>query len=293
MKNTKAIATLIIGEEYVAQWKNRCQANWQRYAEKHGYDVVCFDQPLDTCARAQSRSAAWQKCLILSQPSLQHYERVVWLDSDILINDRNAPDVAEGVPLDKVGVVEEAEFSQLEPVTAHRFMERALKFWPGAVINFTPREYYAKFGLPGGCDRVANTGVMVLSPRHHRTILEKVYYSYEEKGGREWHMEMRPLSYELITGGMAHWMDSRFNWNWPFQEIMYYPFLLEPGKSDGFFARLKRKTKAFRWSPLHKLHSYCLNAAFQFSFFLHFGGPNVKEMDLIDQTLATWLDVLA
>src|SRR5205085_9972201 len=144
-----------------SQWNRRCKANWQRYAEKYGYDLICLEQPLDTSARAQSRSVAWQKCLILGEPRLQNYERVVWIDSDILINDRKAPDVAGGVPIDKVGVVEEAEFSQMEPVTARRFLERAFKFWPGAVINFTPHDYYLKYGLPNSCSRVANTGVMV------------------------------------------------------------------------------------------------------------------------------------
>jgi hypothetical protein len=32
------------------------------------------------------------------------------------------------------------------------------------------------------------------SPQYHRELLEKTYTTYEEKGGREWHMEMRPLS---------------------------------------------------------------------------------------------------
>jgi len=42
-------------------------------------------------------------------------------------------------------------------------------------------------------------------------VLEHVYNSYEEKGGREWHMEQRPLSYELVKAAKEHWMDPRFN----------------------------------------------------------------------------------
>ncbi len=67
MKQSKALVTLAIGEKYLHHWKNFAQNNWQKYADKHGYDLICIDTPLDTSERAQARSPAWQKCLILSQ----------------------------------------------------------------------------------------------------------------------------------------------------------------------------------------------------------------------------------
>lgn len=56
MGNAKAIVTLAIGEEYRHQWRTVCRANWQAYADKHGYDLICIDRPLDDSKRARGRS---------------------------------------------------------------------------------------------------------------------------------------------------------------------------------------------------------------------------------------------
>lgn len=82
MKHSKAIVTLAIGNNFLERWKSLCQLNWQQYADKHGYALVCIDTPLDNSERAQQRSPSWQKCLILSQEFAQQYERVVWIDSE-------------------------------------------------------------------------------------------------------------------------------------------------------------------------------------------------------------------
>src|SRR5260370_9191320 len=221
MKNQKAIVTFAIGEKYYTNWKNFCKPNWQAYGEKCGFDLICIDDRLDTSDRASKRSVSWQKCLILSQDVAGSYDKIVWIDSDIMLN-ACAPDITTGVSLDKVGAVEDQTFSQLV------FLKRAFNLWPEAIINYTPQEYYSNYGLPGDCDRVFNAGVMVLSPQFHRSVLEHVYNYYEEKGGREWHMEQRPLSYEMVTAGKVHWIDPRFNVLWGFEEIANYPFLREP-----------------------------------------------------------------
>ena len=105
--NDKAIVTLAIGKRYHDAWKETCEVNWGRYAKKHGYDLICISEPLDTSERARKRSPAWQKCLILSQDFSARYKRIVWIDADILINSAAAPDICEGIPLEKVAAVEE------------------------------------------------------------------------------------------------------------------------------------------------------------------------------------------
>jgi hypothetical protein len=105
MGYAKAIVTIALGEKYLTTWRRVCEANWYAYAQKHGYDIVCIDAPLDPSARARQRSPSWQKCLILGQDAIRKYERVVWVDADILINVGAAPSIVEGVPVDKVGAV--------------------------------------------------------------------------------------------------------------------------------------------------------------------------------------------
>ncbi|PWT74318.1 MAG: hypothetical protein C5B60_06910, partial [Chloroflexi bacterium] len=207
MSFSRALVTLAIGKKYAAFWHKVAEPSWRWYAQKYDFDLICIEHPLDISRRAQDRSAAWQKCLILSQDFAQRYEQLVWLDTDMLINNRAAPDVAADVPLEKVGAVEEMLFSP-RGLTILPSWPRHLR----KICGTTGREYYAIWGLPNDCDAVVNTGLLVLSPRYHRELLESIYYDYEERGeGRELQMEMRPLSYELCRAGLIYWLDHRFN----------------------------------------------------------------------------------
>ena len=158
MRNSKAIVRRAIAHKYLENWKNLCQANWQKYAERHGYDFICIEEPLDDSAPAPKRSPCWQKCLILGEESVNKYDRVVWVDADVLINSANAPCIAEGVAVDKVGAAPEwaTPNEQLSAETIDRLFET----W-GITDEKNERGTYAKYGI------------IVLSPSHQRSILEK------------------------------------------------------------------------------------------------------------------------
>ena len=167
MGHSKAMVTIALGEKYLATWRRVCEANWQAYAHKHGYDIICIDAPLDASARARHRSPSWQKCLILGQAAIRKYERVVWVDADILINADAAPSIVDGVPVDKVGAVEalSAPTKELYAQT----LQRQYDFWNStSLINYTGRDYYANWGLRADFDEVVQCGVLVLSPQYHR-----------------------------------------------------------------------------------------------------------------------------
>src|SRR5207237_10182487 len=93
-----ALVTLIVGDAYRANWQRYCERNWRAYASRHGLDVIVLEQPLDTSPRAQSRSPAWQKCLMLSQSFSAQYDQLIWLDSDIVINTHRAPNICHFLP---------------------------------------------------------------------------------------------------------------------------------------------------------------------------------------------------
>src|ERR1051326_5161639 len=101
-----AIVTLLLGRPYWLAWHDLCQSGWRAYAERHGYDVITIDRPLDDTPRALARSPAWQKCLVLQPSVAAGYDRVVWLDADIVVNP-DAPAVAAEVPIEKIGAVDE------------------------------------------------------------------------------------------------------------------------------------------------------------------------------------------
>ena len=292
MRHAKAIVTLAIGAEYKTRWEQLCLANWKLYADRHGYDLHCFDEPLDTSERARQRSPAWQKCLTLGRDEVRGYERLVWIDSDILINPA-APCVVEGVPVEAVGAVE-AWAAPTEEL-AQTALERMYDFWGDAceVKDYTAEDYYATYGLSPTFDRVVQTGVLVLSPQHHRELLERVYHEYEETGTGNY--EMRPLSWELLRAGRVRWLDRRFNTIWLAHKATYYPFLLHNSTSSGGGAleRLRRrlpKRKATGASARRQLDALCATTAFLNSYFLHFAGA-ANEMELADQSAQTFRDL--
>lgn len=223
-----AIVTLAIGAEYLERFERHCRAGWTEYCRRQDLDLFVFDHPLDTSARAQSRSPAWQKCLVLSTPELENRERVVWVDADVCINPR-APSILDGVPEQKVGATDEHRFPF--PHSRQRLLDAIIASSP-ADGEFgkryweswrAPEAWHGFTGLPKGQKHIVQSGVMVLS-QHHRGLLEHVYEAYEDGGTRRLNRpsepadfkyagwgEMAPLSHEIQARGLEHWIDPKFN----------------------------------------------------------------------------------
>lgn len=225
MSERVAIVTLALGERYERRWREVAAPLWRRYAERHGYEVLCLTEPLDRCERAASRSPAWQKCLVCEQPFAADYDRLVWVDADVAIRP-DAPPVTAGVPVERVGAVDEYASPSREQHA--QLLDKLYAHWDATgveyVDNRTPADYYRAWGLPPRSDGVVQTGVMVLSPAHHADVLRRTYDAYEDKG-RILNYEMRPLSWELLEAGLVHWIDPAFNCIWGSVKALRYPFL--------------------------------------------------------------------
>ena len=257
MGEVKAIVTIALGEKYSKLFDEICLDNWKQYADKHGYDLICIKEPLDQTQRAMSRSPAWQKCLILSQEWSDKYSRIVWIDSDILINP-DSPDISVEVPIEKVGATDEYSSPSSEIYVEARERVHEYKRINGIGGDYTP-DLYAAYGFSNSLPKIVQTGVMVLSPKYHRKYLESVYYNYEDRG---FIYEMVPLSYELITNNIVHWISPKFNTLWIVDKAYYYPFLL---------CNSKRKN----------LLKECLSVECLNSYFLHFAGGLTGEMKYV------------
>lgn len=282
-KNTKAIVTILIGEEYINSFKKYCEPNWKLYAEKHGYDIVIFDSPLDTSERAQKRSPSWQRCLIFQNPVLKKYERVVWIDSDILINHVNAPCIISSVPVEKIGGTDGYSF-YTKGIYAEIY-KRYINIWQKsgsvAIVNDTPEKYYQNWGLPGDANAVIECGVLVLNEQYHRSLLEKVYYTYEDKGGPEWNYEMRPLSYEIVRSDTHFFIDIRFNYLYSNFVMLNYPFLFSRAWKNKIHRKINSILENAFKNKMTSIDSLAANSAYMNSFFLHFAGgaANIKLVD--------------
>lgn len=287
MKQKKAIVTLLIGQHYQQRWKTICAKNWQRYADKHDYDLICIDKPLDTSAMAHGRSPAWQKCLILGDERVKRYDKVVWIDSDILINP-NSPCIVSNVTEDKVGAVSAfTQFAEPLPGKDQMLIDRIIEFWNWPYRN--AKEFYSGALLPDSFDQVVQTGVMVLSPHIHNSILEYTYHHYDETPLSNF--EMDALSYELLKANCIHWLDDKFNKIWLACMAMHYPLLLPPKKTEIKPIRVwKRLTRGHYQLPPKKATTPALNIAFLNNYFLHFAGT-AQYMPWVNTNITSWNDI--
>ena len=256
----KALVTLVIGEAFQKNFQRFFRASWDRYAARHGYDIVTIDQPIDPTPRYADRTPHWQKCLILEHPEVRRYDRVAWVDADILINHHSAPCIFAGVPEDSIGLV---CYSSIYGTGAQldnryhrhfRFVMDEIRAERGPAVP----DIYKRAGLPGDLTDFSNTGVLVLRPESDAAILRAVYDGYGENEASS--KENVPLSYHLHKHARIHQLDPRFNNDWSGELICNYPFLMTPSNAAN-----------------HELRAMCVNTAWHNSFFLHFIGNRTRQ----------------
>src|SRR4051794_23291895 len=140
---SKAIVTLLIDDQHQHLWDVHARASWEIYARRHGFKLVTHTQAIDTTDEANERSLAWQKLLIFRLPELQDCERVVWVDTDVIINAEVAPDITLAVPPDKIGV------AVAHLLLAYPGLENALQRVCGTEsLAEHARHYYEQNSLP-------------------------------------------------------------------------------------------------------------------------------------------------
>lgn len=233
-----ALTTICIGEEHTALWNRYGEPYWRAYAQHHGYALHVITEPLDTSPRAAARSPAWQKCIILRDPALQDFQRVVWIDADIVVT-KNAPPVCDGVPQGKIGATISGGHldSASRAIFLWRWFKQGLHHTDAAQAwAADQRRYYEMAGVSCPSNDILQTGVLVLEQRH-KDILEKVY-AVDLPPGSTLPAEQTHLSAEIINRGLGHLLDARFNWVAFERFIVNAPHLLD--RSFPSFERLAR-----------------------------------------------------
>ncbi|MBV9659303.1 MAG: hypothetical protein JO295_14480 [Verrucomicrobia bacterium] len=169
-----AVCTVVIGKRYEALFEKFVLESWKRYCAANDYTLFVFRRPFQ---ELPGKSLAWQKLLILEQPEVRSFAKVLWLDSDIIIK-MGAPPLH--VPSGRLGFVLEKSFT------------------PCAV------NWYAGFSLPP-TEQVVQTGVLCLEPEH-RPILEQAMHYPETTM-----YEMPALSFCISQSKTGYPLDPRFN----------------------------------------------------------------------------------
>jgi hypothetical protein len=270
-----ALVTLALGDKHQAVLE-RVLPSWRAYADRHGYALFPITEPLDPSPEAQARSPAWQKLLILEPEWAGGFERVVWLDADIVINAEKAPDLLAGLPPDKIGAVARdaskpaASAAALAPGVPG--MVEALEFRNGQKPPHAA-DYYAAYGLDDPGDFV-NTGVLALSPAHHRDLFRRLYRETFAKPDPLNQYEQPYLSHAIVSEGRLAPLDRRFNRLWFEEMCAHYPFLLCHDDTDR------------GWDSLVHL---CVQSAFVNAYFLHFAGA-IPFLGYWRADIAGWRD---
>ena len=260
-----AIVTLVIGDAYLRAWRRCFEPTWREYAEKHDYDIIAIDTPLDRSERARNRSLHWQKLLILGQEFVGRYDRVVWMDADIAINAKAAPSIVEAAGDGAIGIALYGDLQ--EPRQDALVRER----WVAAHAARHPEmsrrdlesfwtDYFRHYGIDRECTIRFNTGVMVLSPERHRPLLEDIYNRYEADA---FDKDQTAINDYLTSTGAYEIIDARYNVDVWTEVLKHYPFLFMDDNEYRDFADNPAFTKLAR---------FCILNIFLASFFLHFPG---------------------
>jgi len=275
MKN--AIVTLVVGKKYEEMVNVYCKDNWQKYCEIFDYDLIVIKELLDKSNRARERSVAWQKLLILSQEWSDNYDQIVWIDTDIIINYKQAKDITSHVPLEKVGAVEEYSIPSkiLHGISQKRLFDYWKKFNVPYIDNLTPGEYYKNRGIPGGdLKEVVQTGVFVCSAKYHRKIFEHIYYNYEEiNRNPEWNYEMPAMSYELLKSNLVKWIPNEYNYCVFLIISSYYSFLFFKNPIiQKIYNKLIKLFGIKNYYNLTSAQTKCLDQIYKNGYFIHYAG---------------------
>lgn len=220
--NRYCLVTLQIGEVHGNYWRLVFRKSWMAYAERHGYDVGVVDDFIDRTAGTGEAAIKFQKLQLLNLPELAGYEKVVFLDSDLLLTE-HAPCLASAVPVGKVGMVSQV---------AIPFREWYHYIQPLRGGEPTVEAYYAAHLLPedrsmaDGVEDVYNGGLMVMEPARHRELFTELYEAKKDSlERRKGHVDQPLVSCTLIQGGWVHALDFRFNVIFSLWFALHYRFI--------------------------------------------------------------------
>jgi lipopolysaccharide biosynthesis glycosyltransferase len=245
------LVTLAIGREYLELYQQKFMSSHEQYAKKHGYDFQVLTYYPEAPFMKEDypknyTTISFHKILVCSQEWSEQYDKIIFIDADILIN-KDAPPIHNFLEFgDKIGVVD--EFAQ--PSCADRIAIQKNMGW-----ETSSQEYYRLCGLDMDSPTVINTGLLVFQPKKHRKLLEDIFQKYIhtcENHPRGFIFEQTVISYELLKQNAFVLLPSAFNTIWAL----------------------------YKWNtPSLDLHPF-----FRKTWFLHFAGKiDIEKVEALQQ----------
>lgn len=189
-----AIVTMALGKAYQERFERCFLPALQRYADRNRADLIIHRSTVDDSKQATQRHVSWQKCPMLFSSALKHYQRVCWVDADMLFTEQ-APNLFELGKFDCIGITQD------QPSVRHPYRN-------------SPQRYYRSFGLETGFHThrpfILQGGLILFSPDRHQEVFRRVYeHQYRDRLN---HYEQPALGYEIISHESWELLDQRFNY---------------------------------------------------------------------------------
>jgi lipopolysaccharide biosynthesis glycosyltransferase len=222
------------------------------YAAKWNFDFLCIDsllEPIQTTSKTDfGKLVCMQKLLLTKQSWASNYKYIIYLDSDILINYEQAPNILENIPEGKIAAVNEKNIWG-NADNASAVMKKLAPHWAS-----TAEEYYLHYNFPKTFSKQFNGGVLVFQPAFHKEFCQTVYDKYIEKiiDGVDIDGDQAPLNYEANSLDLVYYLDERFNRIWILTYVLFYSFLDENNHKPTL--------------------QHALKSVFDRSYFIHFAG---------------------
>ena len=199
------VVAIALGTHYRNNYANLFYKSQNEYCAKHGYDFIVIDFFIDQEAEHLS-FISLQKTLVCSIEQAKQYDFVVYIDADVLINVQCAPPIDSEIkdPRLALFVDEYTQPSRLKRIEREKTM--------GGPVSAS--EYYKLSGLEIVTESVLNSGVMVLNPKWHKTLLEKVYVFGRRTGlnhPRGFHYEQSLVGYAFQRDQLFRLIDNKWN----------------------------------------------------------------------------------
>lgn len=286
----KAMVTLAVGADFVREFERQALAGWRAYADRHGYDLFVLTEPLDPTYDSGRKSVHWQKLLVGMLSQLAAYDYLVWVDTDVLINHRQAPCIVSQVATDKIGVVWSEDYLTAAESYSERFGTFGIKLTyegtgQGRAYGIikpppVPEKRCARCHQIIRTTREINTGVFVFQPAKHNPFLASCYGT-SSRNSSDGSFEQSAFSQMLREADMAEFIDEKFNRVWSAYAAIHYPFLF-----DKEFLETR-----------HDVAVMCVNTYYHNNYFCHFAGTkghvlSKQLMDHVDQNARHLLQVL-
>lgn len=207
------LVTIAVGDYYLQIYNTLFRKSQENYAQKHGYDFVVVTDFLDNNKLNHVRGAiSFNKILVCSQEWSNKYDFIIFIDADILIN-KNAPAIHSFMEYgDYIGVAD--EYSQ--PTPEKRITIQKKMGW-----ETSGTDYYKLSGFDIITEKVLNTGVLVLQPKHGN-FLKQIYDKYIDASKthpRGYQYEQSCIGYELMVNNNYTILPNQFNAVWALSKM--------------------------------------------------------------------------